>query len=152
MLNFHESIIASSWNENLQSGFGKRNRRFLCLSKNKFGPQYLTDYQKEWEWFPSGRIHWSSNTNQFLECLNYFGESSGCAAVIAVLDIIKQSTSEGALKYHLFQKIETFRRSNRLMLGMSLIFNCGITKDLILKHHMFTGNSKLNLLHLPPMI
>jgi acetylornithine aminotransferase len=156
----HHCLIIA---DEVQSGFG-RTGDFFAFQKHKWTPDIIPIAKGMGNGFPVGGIliHPDIKPVSGMLGTTFGGNHLACAAVIAVLDIIKaEHLMEEALEMSTYfqEKLKDIPEIKRikgrgLMLGIEFDFPiAALRKDLILKHHMFTGNSKNpNLLRiLPPM-
>ncbi|MBE9600574.1 aspartate aminotransferase family protein [Pedobacter sp. MC2016-24] len=89
------------------------------------------------------------------------GNHLACAAALAVLEIIEQDNllqnaeEVGSYLISELQKIEAIKevRGRGLMIGIDLPEHLsGVKKDLLFKHHIFTGEAKPNVIRLLPAL
>ncbi len=156
----HNCLIIA---DEVQSGFG-RTGDFFAFQKHGWIPDVISIAKGMGNGFPVGGIliHPSIEPISGMLGTTFGGNHLACAAVNAVLDVIKaENLMEDALEmsaYFLEQlgDIPQIKRvkGRGLMLGLEFDFPIAdLRKKLILEHHIFTGNSKNgNLLRiLPPM-
>ena len=89
------------------------------------------------------------------------GNHLACAAAIAVLEVIQKenllenAASVGSYLIEELKKLDKVRevRGRGLMIGIDLPEELSsVKKDLLFKHHIFTGESKPNVLRLLPAL
>jgi hypothetical protein len=109
-------------------GLGKGTGDFFAFQKTNLDPSILPITKRNGNGFPVGEYTGHRTLKPvFWNVLNYFGEVWLCRCDCRAGHHKARAPRKERSKYHLFQKIETFRKIKQLMLGMSLIFNCGIT-------------------------
>lgn len=149
--------------DEVQSGFG-RTGDFFAFQKHNWTPDIIPIAKGMGNGFPVGGIliHPDIKPVSGMLGTTFGGNHLACAAVIAVLDVIKaEHLMERTLEMSAYFKeqlkdIHEIKRikGRGLMLGLEFDFPiAALRKALIVEHYMFTGNSKNpNLIRiLPPM-
>ena len=156
----HHCLIIA---DEVQSGFG-RTGDFFAFQKHGWIPDLIPIAKGMGNGFPVGGllIHPDIEAVSGMLGTTFGGNHLACAAVIAVLDVIKSENlmqEAQEMSAYFMEQLEDIPQIKRikgrgLMLGLEFDFPiAAMRKDLILNHHIFTGNSKNpNLLRiLPPM-
>jgi len=156
----HHCLIIA---DEVQSGFG-RTGDFFAFQKHGWTPDLIPIAKGMGNGFPVGGllIHPDIEAVSGMLGTTFGGNHLACAAVIAVLDVIKSENlmqEAQEMSAYFMEQLEDIPQIKRikgrgLMLGLEFDFPiAAMRKDLILNHHIFTGNSKNpNLLRiLPPM-
>ena len=149
--------------DEVQSGFG-RTGDFFAFQKHNITPDIISIAKGMGNGFPVGGIliHPSIKASFGLLGTTFGGNHLACAATLSVLDVIKdqnlmQNASE--ISDYFLEKAKTLPnlktiKGRGLMLGLEFNFPISeLRKQLIFKHHMFTGGAKNpNLIRiLPPL-
>ena len=156
---YNTTLIA----DEVQSGFG-RTGDFFAFQKHNIMPDVISIAKGMGNGFPVGGIliHPSIEASFGLLGTTFGGNHLACAATLSVLKVIeKENLMENASdisKYFIekaknIPKLKTIK-GRGLMLGLEFDFPISdLRKQLIFKHHMFTGGAKnLNLIRiLPPL-
>ncbi len=163
--------LKNLWSENevilimdeVQSGYG-RSGKFFAHQEFDIQPDLITVAKGMGNGFPIGGVLISPKfkASNGLLGTTFGGNHLACAAGIAVLDIIKNenlienSEKIGAYiesKIRDFNHIKSIRRRG-LMIGIELDQACAeIRSNLLMKHHVFTGNSNdSNVLRILPAL
>jgi acetylornithine aminotransferase len=149
--------------DEVQSGFG-RTGNFFAFQKHNITPDIISMAKGMGNGFPIGGIliHPSIEASYGLLGTTFGGNHLACVASSAVLTVLKEERLlenvnliseyfiEKALKIPVIKKI----KGRGLMLGIEFNFPiAALRKELIFKHHIFTGSAKNpNLLRiLPPL-
>ena len=156
---YNTTLIA----DEVQSGFG-RTGDFFAFQKHNITPDIISIAKGMGNGFPVGGIliHPSIKASFGLLGTTFGGNHLACAATLSVLDVIKdqnlmQNASE--ISDYFLEKAKTLPnlktiKGRGLMLGLEFNFPISeLRKQLIFKHHMFTGGAKNpNLIRiLPPL-
>jgi len=149
--------------DEVQSGFG-RTGNFFAFQKHNITPDIISMAKGMGNGFPIGGIliHPKINPSFGLLGSTFGGNYLACSASISVLDILKDENLMKNTKemsdYFMTkaQQIPTIKtiKGRGLMLGLEFNFPIAeLRKNLIYKHHIFTGSAKnQNLLRiLPPL-
>jgi acetylornithine/N-succinyldiaminopimelate aminotransferase len=156
----HGAILIA---DEVQSGYG-RTGDFFAFQKHGIRPDIISIAKGMGNGFPIGGILIDADIKAKHGMLGttFGGNHLACAAGIAVLDVIAEeqlmTNAEDLFKYvkEKSAKIEDIKqlKGRGLMLGLEFDFEvAGLRKDLLFKHHIFTGaasNKKL-LRILPPL-
>ena len=149
--------------DEVQSGFG-RTGDFFAFQKHKMTPDIISIAKGMGNGFPVGGIliHPSIKASFGLLGTTFGGNHLACAATLSVLDVLEdenlmQNASEIAdyfqEKAKELPQLKTVK-GRGLMLGLEFDFPISdLRKNLIYKHHIFTGSAKNpNLIRiLPPL-
>lgn len=156
----HHCLIIA---DEVQSGFG-RTGDFFAFQKHDWTPDLIPIAKGMGNGFPVGGvlIHHDIKASYGMLGTTFGGNHLACVAVIAVLDIIEKenlmqaATDMSAYFLDQLKDIPEIKRvkGRGLMLGLEFDFPIAdLRKDLILNHHIFTGNSKnSNLLRILPSL
>ncbi len=149
--------------DEVQSGFG-RTGNFFAFQKHKLQPAIISMAKGMGNGFPIGGIliHPKIKASYGLLGTTFGGNHLACAAGIAVLDVLKEEQLMSNVKKmfnYFIKKTEEITaikkiKGRGLMLGLEFDFPISeLRKNLIFKHHIFTGSAKnQNLLRiLPPL-
>ncbi|MCO7185454.1 aminotransferase class III-fold pyridoxal phosphate-dependent enzyme [Tenacibaculum sp. XPcli2-G] len=149
--------------DEIQCGFG-RTGDFFAFQKHDITPHIISMAKGMGNGFPVGGIliHPSIEASYGLLGTTFGGNHLACAASLAVLETIqKEQLMENAQQiaaYFMEQAASipqiTTVKGRGLMLGLEFVFPIAdLRKNLIFKHHIFTGSAKNpNLLRiLPPL-
>ncbi|MDP2542128.1 aspartate aminotransferase family protein [Tenacibaculum discolor] len=151
--------------DEIQCGFG-RTGDFFAFQKHGITPHIISMAKGMGNGFPIGGIliHPSIEASYGLLGTTFGGNHLACAASLAVIETIKKEhlmeNAQQIATYFMEQVASipqiTTVKGRGLMLGLGLEFDFPITelrKNLIFKHHIFTGSAKNpNLLRiLPPL-
>lgn len=149
--------------DEVQSGFG-RTGEFFAFQKHQIQPDIISMAKGMGNGFPVGGILIQPHIKASYGLLGttFGGNHLACAAVLSVLQVIEKERLMDNVKeaFSYFVKkakeIKAIKRikGRGLMLGLEFDFPISeIRKNLIFKHHIFTGNSaNPNLLRiLPPL-
>lgn len=149
--------------DEIQSGYG-RTGDFFAYQKHGITPHIISMAKGMGNGFPVGGIliHPSIKASYGLLGTTFGGNHLACAAALTVIDVIKQEKLMQNVKkvsdYFISKtaaipQIKTIK-GRGLMLGLEFDFPIAeLRKNLIFKHHIFTGSAKNpNLLRiLPPL-
>ena len=149
--------------DEVQSGFG-RTGDFFAFQKHKITPDIISMAKGMGNGFPVGGIliHSSIKASFGLLGTTFGGNHLACAASLTVLEVLKTEKLQKNAKeisYYFKKQALTIPKvkaikGRGLMLGLEFDFPVAeLRKELIYKHHIFTGNAKNpNLLRiLPPL-
>lgn len=148
--------------DEIQAGYG-RTGDFFAYQKHQVQPDIITIAKGMGNGFPIGGVLIHKNIKPWHGMLGttFGGNHLACAAAIAVLDILKQENLMGIVRdrYHFILEQKNLPgvkqiKGRGLMLGFEFEFEVSqLRKDLLYKHHIFTGaSSNKNLLRiLPPL-
>ena len=149
--------------DEVQSGFG-RTGDFFAFQKHKITPDIISMAKGMGNGFPVGGIliHSSIKASFGLLGTTFGGNHLACTASLTVLEVLKTEKLQKNAKeisYYFKKKALTIPKvkaikGRGLMLGLEFDFPiAALRKELIYKHHIFTGNAKNpNLLRiLPPL-
>ncbi len=149
--------------DEVQSGFG-RTGDFFAFQKHNITPDIISIAKGMGNGFPVGGIliHPSIKASFGLLGTTFGGNHLACAATLSVLDVIKdQNLMQNAsnISNYFLEKAKALPnlkaiKGRGLMLGLEFDFPISeLRKQLIFKHHMFTGGAKNpNLIRiLPPL-
>jgi acetylornithine aminotransferase len=149
--------------DEVQSGFG-RTGDFFAFQKHKITPDIISMAKGMGNGFPVGGIliHSSIKASFGLLGTTFGGNHLACTASLIVLEVLKTEKLQKNVKeiFDYFKKqalkIPKVKaiKGRGLMLGLEFDFPvAALRKELIYKHHIFTGNAKNpNLLRiLPPL-
>lgn len=148
--------------DEIQSGYG-RTGDFFAYQKHQVQPDIITIAKGMGNGFPIGGVLIRKNIKPWHGMLGttFGGNHLACAAAIAVLDILKQENLMDIVRdrYHFILEQKNLPgvkqiKGRGLMLGFEFEFEVSqLRKDLLYKHHIFTGaSSNKNLLRiLPPL-
>ena len=149
--------------DEVQSGFG-RTGDFFAFQKHKITPDIISMAKGMGNGFPVGGIliHPSIKASFGLLGTTFGGNHLACTASLTVLEVLKteklQKNAKEIFDYFKKQALKIPKvkaiKGRGLMLGLEFDFPvAALRKELIYKHHIFTGNAKNpNLLRiLPPL-
>ena len=149
--------------DEVQSGFG-RTGDFFAFQKHKITPDIISMAKGMGNGFPVGGIliHPSIKASFGLLGTTFGGNHLACTASLTVLEVLKteklQKNAKEIFDYFKKQALKIPKvkaiKGRGLMLGLEFDFPLAeLRKELIYKHHIFTGNAKNpNLLRiLPPL-
>ena len=149
--------------DEVQSGFG-RTGDFFAFQKHKITPDIISMAKGMGNGFPVGGIliHSSIKASFGLLGTTFGGNHLACTASLTVLEVLKTEKLQKNAKeisYYFKKQALTIPKvkaikGRGLMLGLEFDFPvAALRKELIYKHHIFTGNAKNpNLLRiLPPL-
>ena len=149
--------------DEVQSGFG-RTGDFFAFQKHKITPDIISMAKGMGNGFPVGGIliHSSIKASFGLLGTTFGGNHLACTASLIVLEVLKTEKLQKNAKeisYYFKKQALTIPKlkaikGRGLMLGLEFDFPvAALRKELIYKHHIFTGNAKNpNLLRiLPPL-
>ena len=149
--------------DEVQSGFG-RTGDFFAFQKHKITPDIISMAKGMGNGFPVGGIliHSSIKASFGLLGTTFGGNHLACTASLTVLEVLKteklQKNAKEIFDYFKKQALKIPKvkaiKGRGLMLGLEFDFPvAALRKELIYKHHIFTGNAKNpNLLRiLPPL-
>ena len=149
--------------DEVQSGFG-RTGDFFAFQKHKITPDIISMAKGMGNGFPVGGIliHSSIKASFGLLGTTFGGNHLACTASLTVLEVLKTEKLQKNAKeisYYFKKQALTIPKvkaikGRGLMLGLEFDFPVAeLRKELIYKHHIFTGNAKNpNLLRiLPPL-
>ena len=149
--------------DEVQSGFG-RTGDFFAFQKHKITPDIISMAKGMGNGFPVGGIliHSSIKASFGLLGTTFGGNHLACTASLTVLEVLKteklQKNAKEIFDYFKKQALTIPKvkaiKGRGLMLGLEFDFPvAALRRELIYKHHIFTGNAKNpNLLRiLPPL-
>jgi len=149
--------------DEVQSGFG-RTGKFFAFQEYKVEPEIISIAKGMGNGFPVGGIliHPSIKAQYGLLGTTFGGNHLACVATLTVLDVLKKEKlmeNAAELSDYFFAKAKAIPQIKKikgrgLMLGLEFDYEVGqMRKDLIYKHHIFTGGaSNKNLIRiLPPL-
>jgi acetylornithine/N-succinyldiaminopimelate aminotransferase len=149
--------------DEVQSGFG-RTGDFFAFQKHKITPDIISMAKGMGNGFPVGGIliHSSIKASFGLLGTTFGGNHLACTASLIVLEVLKtEKLQKNAKEISYYFKKQALKipkvkaiKGRGLMLGLEFDFPvAALRKELIYKHHIFTGNAKNpNLLRiLPPL-
>jgi len=149
--------------DEVQSGFG-RTGKFFAFQEYNVKPEIISIAKGMGNGFPVGGIliHPSIKAQYGLLGTTFGGNHLACVATLTVLDVIKKEKlmeNAAELSDYFFAKAKEIPQIKKikgrgLMLGLEFDNEVGqMRKDLIYKHHIFTGGaSNKNLIRiLPPL-
>ena len=149
--------------DEVQSGFG-RTGDFFAFQKHKITPDIISMAKGMGNGFPVGGIliHPSIKASFGLLGTTFGGNHLACTASLTVLEVLKtEKLQKNAKEISYYFKKQALKipkvkaiKGRGLMLGLEFDFPvAALRKELIYKHHIFTGNAKNpNLLRiLPPL-
>jgi acetylornithine/N-succinyldiaminopimelate aminotransferase len=149
--------------DEVQSGFG-RTGDFFAFQKHKITPDIISMAKGMGNGFPVGGIliHSSIKASFGLLGTTFGGNHLACSASLIVLEVLKtEKLQKNAKEISYYFKKQALKipkvkaiKGRGLMLGLEFDFPvAALRKELIYKHHIFTGNAKNpNLLRiLPPL-
>ena len=156
----HNSCLIA---DEVQAGFS-RTGTFFAFQQYRIEPHIITMAKGMGNGFPVGGIlvHPSIEAKYGMLGTTFGGNHLACSASLAVLDVLKEDSLQKHAKEMGEYFIETAKnipavkqiKGRGLMLGVSFDFEVGqLRKELIYKHHIFTGGSsnKKLLRILPPL-
>lgn len=138
--------------DEVQSGFG-RTGDFFAFQKHQITPDIISIAKGMGNGFPVGGIliHPNIKASYGLLGTTFGGNHLACTAVLTVLEVLeKENLMENAkrISTYFFEKakeVSTVKKvkGRGLMLGLEFDFPIAeLRKNLIVKHHIFTGNAK----------
>lgn len=149
--------------DEVQSGFG-RTGDFFAFQKHGIEPDIISMAKGMGNGFPIGGIliHPTIKASYGLLGTTFGGNHLACVASLTVLEVLKEENlleNANAISEYFIEKAGTISQIKKikgrgLMLGMEFDFPiAALRKELIFKHHIFTGSAKNpNLLRiLPPL-
>jgi len=149
--------------DEVQSGFG-RTGDFFAFQKHNIVPDIISIAKGMGNGFPVGGIliHPTIKASYGLLGTTFGGNHLACVATLTVLDVIeKENLMENAkvISAYFIEKAKNVNRLKQvkgrgLMLGLEFDFPIAeLRKNLILKHHIFTGNAKnVNVIRVLPSL
>lgn len=149
--------------DEIQSGYG-RTGKFFAHQHAGITPDLITIAKGMGNGFPIGGVLISSHIQPWPGMLGttFGGNHLACAAAIAVLDIIRAEDligNAGQIGRYLTEYLQPAGldvpiRGKGLMLGFDVpATHTSLRKDLLERHHIFTGEAKPNVIRLlPPLI
>ncbi|WP_111682208.1 aspartate aminotransferase family protein [Winogradskyella tangerina] len=156
---YNTALIA----DEVQSGFG-RTGDFFAFQKHGLKPDIISIAKGMGNGFPVGGIliHPSIEASFGMLGTTFGGNHLACAATLSVLDVIAKEnlmTNATYISEYVFEKARELPKlkslkGRGLMLGLEFDFPISeLRKQLIFKHHIFTGSAKNpNLIRiLPPL-
>lgn len=156
---YNTALIA----DEVQSGFG-RTGDFFAFQKHGLKPDIISIAKGMGNGFPVGgiMIHPSIEASFGMLGTTFGGNHLACAATLSVLDVIAKEnlmTNAVNISEYVFEKARELPKlkslkGRGLMLGLEFDFPISeLRKQLIFKHHIFTGSAKNpNLIRiLPPL-
>ncbi|MCM4160228.1 aspartate aminotransferase family protein [Antarcticibacterium flavum] len=149
--------------DEVQSGYG-RTGNFFAFQKHGIRPDIISIAKGMGNGFPVGGILIDKNieAKHGLLGTTFGGNHLSCAAGLAVLEVMEKEQlmgNAGSIFNYVQDKVSRIKeiknlKGRGLMLGLEFDFEvAGLRKDLLFKHHIFTGaasNKKL-LRILPPL-
>jgi len=149
--------------DEVQSGFG-RTGDFFAFQKHKITPDIISVAKGMGNGFPIGGIliHPAIKASHGLLGTTFGGNHLACAASLSVLEVLKKENlleNVATISAYFIEKAGAVTEIKKikgrgLMLGLEFDFPISVLrKNLIFKHHIFTGSAKNpNLLRiLPPL-
>ena len=149
--------------DEVQSGFG-RTGDFFAFQKHNISPDIISIAKGMGNGFPVGGIliHPTIKASYGLLGTTFGGNHLACVASLTVLEVLKEEKlleNATSISEYFIEKAATIPEIKKikgrgLMLGMEFDFPiAALRKELIFKHHIFTGSAKNpNLLRiLPPL-
>ncbi|MFT5245126.1 MAG: acetylornithine/N-succinyldiaminopimelate aminotransferase [Psychroserpens sp.] len=157
---YHNTVLIA---DEVQSGFG-RTGDFFAFQKHNITPDIISIAKGMGNGFPIGGILIHPNIKASFGLLGttFGGNHLACVACLSVLEVIEEERlMQNTIETSIHFLKNTFRtpglktvKGRGLMLGLEFNFPVAqLRKDLLFKHHIFTGGSKNpNLIRiLPPL-
>lgn len=149
--------------DEIQSGYGRSGRFFAWQHTPGFKPDIVTCAKGIANGFPMGAVLISPNFTPVKSMLGttFGGNHLGCAAALAVLDVIESenlienAASVGGYLLEQLRKIHGIKevRGRGLMIGIEIDGNASdLRKRLLFEHHIFTGGAGKNVIRLLPAL
>ncbi|MFZ6000061.1 MAG: aspartate aminotransferase family protein [Bacteroidota bacterium] len=148
--------------DEIQSGYG-RTGKFFAHQFSSIKPDLITTAKGMGNGFPIGGVLIAPHIKPWAGMLGttFGGNYLACAAALAVLEVIeKENLLDNAAQMgsYWMRELKTFKeikeiRGQGLMIGFDLPENlASLRKDLLFKHHIFTGEAKPNTVRLLPSL
>lgn len=149
--------------DEIQSGYGRSGRFFAWQHTPGFKPDIVTCAKGIANGFPMGAVLISPNFTPVKSMLGttFGGNHLGCAAALAVLDVIQSenlienAASVGGYLLEQLRKIHGIKevRGRGLMIGIEIDGDASdLRKRLLFEHHIFTGGAGKNVIRLLPAL
>lgn len=149
--------------DEIQSGYGRSGRFFAWQHTPGFKPDLVTCAKGIANGFPMGAVLISPRFAPVKSMLGttFGGNHMGCAAALAVLDVIESehlidnAASVGAYLLEQLHKIKGIKevRGRGLMIGIEIDGDASeLRKRLLFEHHIFTGGAGKNVIRLLPAL
>ncbi len=149
--------------DEIQSGYGRSGRFFAWQHTPGFKPDLVTCAKGIANGFPMGAVLISPRFTPVKSMLGttFGGNHLGCAAALAVLDVIESellidnAASVGAYLLEQLHKINGIKevRGRGLMIGIEIDGDASeLRKRLLFEHHIFTGGAGKNVIRLLPAL
>lgn len=149
--------------DEIQSGYGRSGRFFAWQHTPGFKPDIVTCAKGIANGFPMGAVLISPNFTPVKSMLGttFGGNHLGCAAALAVLDVIESenlienAASVGGYLLEQLRKIHGIKevRGRGLMIGIEIDGDASdLRKRLLFEHHIFTGGAGKNVIRLLPAL
>lgn len=149
--------------DEIQSGYGRSGRFFAWQHTPGFKPDIVTCAKGIANGFPMGAVLISPNFTPVKSMLGttFGGNHLGCAAALAVLDVIENenlienAVSVGGYLLEQLRKIHGIKevRGRGLMIGIEIEGDASdLRKRLLFEHHIFTGGAGKNVIRLLPAL
>jgi acetylornithine/N-succinyldiaminopimelate aminotransferase len=148
--------------DSVQCGYG-RSGKFYSHDFAEINADIYTMAKGMGNGFPIGAISIAPKFKPWHGMLGttFGGNHLACAAALAVLDVIEQDdliSNAASTGEYLITQLKTFSsikevRGRGLMIGIDLPEELAhVKKDLLFKHHIFTGEAKPNVIRLLPAL
>lgn len=148
--------------DEVQSGYG-RTGKFFAHQYSSIVPDIITIAKGMGNGFPVGGVMIHKDIKPWSGMLGttFGGNYLACVASLVVLEVIEKENlieNASALGTYWMEKLKEFSsiveiRGRGLMIGFDLPEQLsGLRKDLLFKHHIFTGEAKPNTIRLLPSL
>ncbi|HTH57003.1 MAG TPA: aminotransferase class III-fold pyridoxal phosphate-dependent enzyme [Cyclobacteriaceae bacterium] len=148
--------------DEIQSGYG-RTGKFFAHQLTSIKPDLITTAKGMGNGFPIGGVCINPNIKPWSGMLGttFGGNYLACAAALSVLEVIESEnllSNAAAIGNHWMEQLKNFEpikevRGLGLMIGFDLPESlASLRKDLLFKHHIFTGEAKPNTVRLLPSL
>jgi acetylornithine/N-succinyldiaminopimelate aminotransferase len=148
--------------DEVQSGYG-RTGKFFAHQYSSIVPDIITIAKGMGNGFPVGGVMIHKDIQPWSGMLGttFGGNYLACVASLVVLEVIEKENlieNASALGTYWMEKLKEFSsiveiRGRGLMIGFDLPEQLsGLRKDLLFKHHIFTGEAKPNTIRLLPSL
>lgn len=148
--------------DEIQSGYG-RSGKFFAHQYSGIEADLITTAKGMGNGFPIGGVLIHPDIKPWSGMLGttFGGNYLACAAALSVLEVIEQEdlmTNAATLGNYWMEQLRTFApitevRGKGLMIGFDLPDSLSsLRKDLLFKHHIFTGEAKPNTVRLLPSL
>ncbi len=148
--------------DEVQSGYG-RTGKFFAHQFSGIEADLITTAKGMGNGFPVGGVLIHPDIKPWSGMLGttFGGNYLACAAALSVLEVIEQEelmTNASTLGYYWMKQLNSFAsitevRGKGLMIGFDLPDSLSsLRKDLLFKHHIFTGEAKPNTVRLLPSL